>query len=125
MRCFCGRFPGFAAVVPASPFNYAGIAGSFMSFTCYACGTQFRILTISSNVLPLSFHEKVFLVLPFILDSCFRSRYCPTCKEHREATKEMSLWQLPDILIVQLKRFSFKNYLWRDKLDLFVDFPVV
>ncbi|XP_076812613.1 ubiquitin carboxyl-terminal hydrolase 19-like isoform X3 [Clavelina lepadiformis] len=49
--------------------------------------------------------------------------YCPRCKEHREATKEMSLWQLPDILIVQLKRFSFKNHLWRDKIDMFVDFP--
>nr|CAB3267547.1 ZF(MYND)-3 zinc finger protein [Phallusia mammillata] len=50
--------------------------------------------------------------------------YCPRCKDHREATKKMSIWQLPKVLILQLKRFSFKNLLWRDKIDTFVDFPV-
>lgn len=50
--------------------------------------------------------------------------YCPTCKEHREATKEMSVWRLPSTLIIQLKRFSFKNMLWRDKIDKMVDYPV-
>lgn len=50
--------------------------------------------------------------------------YCPQCKAHREATKQMSLWRLPPILIVQLKRFSFKNLIWRDKIDKMVEFPV-
>uniref|UniRef100_T1J592 ubiquitinyl hydrolase 1 n=1 Tax=Strigamia maritima TaxID=126957 RepID=T1J592_STRMM len=49
--------------------------------------------------------------------------YCPRCKEHREATKQMSLWRLPPILIVQLKRFSFKNLILRDKIDKTVEFP--
>jgi len=49
--------------------------------------------------------------------------YCPKCKEHREATKQMSLWRLPDILTIQLKRFSFRNLLWRDKIDKKVHFP--
>lgn len=46
------------------------------------------------------------------------------CKEHREATKQMSLWRLPEILTIQLKRFSFRNLLWRDKIDQKVHFPV-
>ncbi|XP_033126172.1 ubiquitin carboxyl-terminal hydrolase 19-like [Anneissia japonica] len=50
--------------------------------------------------------------------------YCPTCKEHREATKEMSIWRLPSTLIIQLKRFSFKNALWRDKITKKVIYPV-
>lgn len=50
--------------------------------------------------------------------------YCPKCKEHREATKQMSLWRLPEILTIQLKRFSFRNLLWRDKIDQKVHFPV-
>lgn len=50
--------------------------------------------------------------------------YCPRCKEHREATKQLSLWRLPIVLIIQLKRFSFKNLIWRDKIDKMVDFPV-
>ncbi|XP_025107541.1 ubiquitin carboxyl-terminal hydrolase 19-like [Pomacea canaliculata] len=49
--------------------------------------------------------------------------YCPQCKEHREASKQMSLWRLPHTLIIQLKRFSFRNVVWREKLDTMVDFP--
>ncbi|XP_033646782.1 ubiquitin carboxyl-terminal hydrolase 19-like [Asterias rubens] len=50
--------------------------------------------------------------------------YCPQCKEHREATKQMSLWRLPSSLIIQLKRFSFKNMIWRDKIDKMIRYPV-
>lgn len=49
--------------------------------------------------------------------------YCPGCKEHRQATKKLDLWKLPDILVVHLKRFSYSRYL-KNKLDTFVNFPV-
>lgn len=49
--------------------------------------------------------------------------YCPRCKEHRQATKKLDLWTLPDILVVHLKRFSYSRYL-KNKLDTFVNFPV-
>jgi len=49
--------------------------------------------------------------------------YCPRCKEHRRASKTFELWKAPDILVVHLKRFSAQGRL-RDKLDVFVDFPV-
>ncbi|KAL4225919.1 Ubiquitin carboxyl-terminal hydrolase 19 [Mactra antiquata] len=48
--------------------------------------------------------------------------YCPQCKEHREATKQLSIWKLPHTLIIQLKRFSFRNFIWRDKIDKMVEF---
>jgi ubiquitin carboxyl-terminal hydrolase 4/11 len=48
--------------------------------------------------------------------------YCPRCKEHRRASKEMQLWKTPDILIIHLKRFS-ANRISRDKIDALVDFP--
>ncbi|CAN8025440.1 unnamed protein product [Ixodes persulcatus] len=50
--------------------------------------------------------------------------YCPSCKEHRQATKELSLWRLPPVLIIQLKRFSFTRSIFRDKIDKMVDFPI-
>ncbi|XP_078597209.1 ubiquitin carboxyl-terminal hydrolase 19-like isoform X2 [Branchiostoma floridae x Branchiostoma japonicum] len=50
--------------------------------------------------------------------------YCPSCKQHREATKQMSLWRLPHTLIIQLKRFSFRNLIWRDKITKMVQFPL-
>lgn len=51
------------------------------------------------------------------------SRYCPSCKEHRQATKKLDLWKLPDILVFHLKRFSYSRYL-KNKLDTFVNFPI-
>lgn len=50
--------------------------------------------------------------------------YCSNCKEHVQAMKTMELWRLPNVLIVHLKRFEFKNILRRDKLDTLVDFPL-
>ncbi|CAG2116328.1 unnamed protein product, partial [Medioppia subpectinata] len=37
--------------------------------------------------------------------------YCPKCKESQQATKQITLWRLPQILVIQLKRFSFRNIL--------------
>ncbi|XP_076888951.1 ubiquitin carboxyl-terminal hydrolase 8-like [Bidens hawaiensis] len=50
--------------------------------------------------------------------------YCPKCKEHRQASKKLDLWRLPEILIIHLKRFSYNRFL-KDKLETFVDFPIV
>ncbi|XP_065845579.1 ubiquitin carboxyl-terminal hydrolase 15-like isoform X2 [Oscarella lobularis] len=49
--------------------------------------------------------------------------YCSKCKEHRQADKTMTLWKLPEVLVVHLKRFSYSRY-WRDKLDTYVEFPI-
>ncbi|GAY57163.1 hypothetical protein CUMW_177300 [Citrus unshiu] len=51
-------------------------------------------------------------------------RYCPQCKEHRQATKKLDLWMLPDVLVFHLKRFSYSRYL-KNKLDTFVNFPIL
>ncbi|KAH7686774.1 ubiquitin carboxyl-terminal hydrolase 4/11/15 protein [Dioscorea alata] len=49
--------------------------------------------------------------------------YCPACKEHRQATKKLDLWRLPEILVVHLKRFSYNRFM-KNKLETFVNFPV-
>lgn len=50
--------------------------------------------------------------------------YCNRCKEFRQATKKFDLWRLPRILVIHLKRFSYKNRYWREKLETLVDFPL-
>ncbi|KAJ3999775.1 hypothetical protein F5050DRAFT_1804676 [Lentinula boryana] len=50
--------------------------------------------------------------------------YCPRCKKHQQATKKFDLWSTPDVLVVHLKRFSNSRML-RDKIDTFVDFPII
>ncbi|CAE7229626.1 unnamed protein product [Rhizoctonia solani] len=47
------------------------------------------------------------------------SWYCSRCKQHRQATKQLQLWSLPTILVLQLKRFAK-----RAKIDTLVTFPI-
>ncbi|CAK9160860.1 unnamed protein product [Ilex paraguariensis] len=49
--------------------------------------------------------------------------YCPNCKRHRQASKTLDLWRLPEILIIHLKRFSYNRY-FKNKLETYVDFPI-
>nr|GMD73639.1 ubiquitin carboxyl-terminal hydrolase 8 [Ipomoea batatas] len=49
--------------------------------------------------------------------------YCPGCKEHRQATKKLDLWRLPEIMVIHMKRFSYNRFL-KNKLETFVDFPI-
>ncbi len=36
--------------------------------------------------------------------------YCPNCKQHVEAFKKMQIWTAPEVLVLQLKRFSFVRH---------------
>ncbi|QLQ78805.1 hypothetical protein HG537_0B01530 [Torulaspora globosa] len=49
--------------------------------------------------------------------------YCPTCKEHRQASKQIQLWNTPDILLIHLKRFESQRS-FSDKIDDVVYFPI-
>lgn len=51
------------------------------------------------------------------------SWYCPTCKDHRQATKQIQLWNTPDILLIHLKRFESQRS-FSDKIDDVVYFPI-
>jgi hypothetical protein len=66
------------------------------------------------------------------LDKCFKSFsnperldldnmwYCSRCKDHRSALKTTKIRQLPNILIINFKRFDNKA----DKLHTLIDFPI-
>jgi ubiquitin C-terminal hydrolase len=49
--------------------------------------------------------------------------YCSRCKKHRAATKRLSLYRFPSVLVVHLKRFSFRTFS-RSKITTDVDFPL-
>ena len=53
----------------------------------------------------------------------FDTWYCPACKDHKQASKAVELWKVPDVLVFALKRFSSSRWS-RDKIDDFVDFPI-
>ncbi|RVE70203.1 hypothetical protein OJAV_G00062130 [Oryzias javanicus] len=51
--------------------------------------------------------------------------YCPKCQQHREASKQLLLWRLPNVSHPKLiASFSFRSFIWRDKINDMVDFPV-
>jgi ubiquitin carboxyl-terminal hydrolase 19 len=51
------------------------------------------------------------------------SWHCPDCKKPREACKQLTIWRLPQILVIQLKRFAYKNSN-REKIKKFIRFPL-
>lgn len=51
--------------------------------------------------------------------------YCPSCKEHKLANKEMSIYRAPKILILHLKRFKQKGLIRKEKNESKVNFPGV
>lgn len=49
--------------------------------------------------------------------------YCPSCKDHKRATKSIQIWSTGDILTIHLKRFHSARA-FSDKIDVVVDFPI-
>jgi len=51
--------------------------------------------------------------------------YCSDCKEFRQAFKKFDIWSAPPILIIHLKRFSYRGkFSFREKIDQFISFPL-
>jgi len=49
--------------------------------------------------------------------------YCSQCKGFKEASKQIDLWDSPDLLIIHLKRFNYTRN-WRDRINTLVNFPI-
>ncbi|CCG21001.1 Ubp12 protein [Candida orthopsilosis Co 90-125] len=49
--------------------------------------------------------------------------YCPSCNDHKRATKSIQIWSTGDILTIHLKRFHSARA-FSDKIDIVVDFPI-
>jgi ubiquitin carboxyl-terminal hydrolase 4/11/15 len=70
------------------------------------------------------------------LDDCLRSYaeeeqlaatdtwYCGECKLHVQAFKKFSISRVPKILVVHLKRFSYRGQSNRERIDDLVNFPI-
>jgi len=54
---------------------------------------------------------------------CCLQAYCSKCKDFRVQMKRLSLWRLPPVVIIQLKRFQYNQHTRRKLRDLVV-FPI-
>ena len=54
----------------------------------------------------------------------FSDRRCPNCKVPREASKQLSFWRLPSILVIQLKRFKTHSSIYNhEKINRMIKYP--
>ncbi|KAL4442898.1 hypothetical protein ABPG74_010787 [Tetrahymena malaccensis] len=49
--------------------------------------------------------------------------YCKNCKKHTKSKRKFFIWQLPEILVIHLKRFHFGSTR-REKINYNVTFPI-
>ncbi|GAC93630.1 ubiquitin C-terminal hydrolase [Pseudozyma hubeiensis SY62] len=100
--------------------------------TCLTCGktsTTYEAFTYLS--LPVVGGKGGKVGLEQCLDAFVREEVldkgdmwnCSRCKRPRKATKKLSVSRLPQVLLIHLKRFSFKGP-FTDKLDTEVRYPV-
>lgn len=99
---------------------------------------QLRVLTethIHESVNKMHEEQRKLTEMQYSLEECieFSSQaetldeqnevYCSTCKEHVQASKQMTIYRLPKILIIHLKRFKEKGY-HKDKDGRLINFPI-
>lgn len=102
--------------------------------TCLTCGktsTTYNAFMYLSLPIPATGRGINRVTLFQCLDAFVREEvmdkadawYCPSCKKPRKATKRLSISRLPMILLIHLKRFSFKGP-FTDKIETHVTFPL-
>ncbi|THH17441.1 hypothetical protein EW146_g3362 [Bondarzewia mesenterica] len=97
--------------------------------TCHKTSTTYNSFMYLSLPVPTNKIHKVSLqqcLDAFVKEEVMEKSdawNCPHCKTLRKATKQLSLSRLPPVLLIHLKRFSFKGP-FTDKIEKTVDFPL-
>ncbi|ETN20034.1 hypothetical protein PPTG_03127 [Phytophthora nicotianae INRA-310] len=78
--------------------------------------------TASSPNGGMSIHDclKAYTEQEFLSDDA--AYYCSKCKTHRSVAKKISVYRLPNVLVLHLKRFSYSTFS-RDKVSTSISFP--
>lgn len=102
--------------------------------TCLTCGktstTYNAFLYLSLPIPPAPRGGGAKVTLAQCLDAFTRDEildkadawHCPRCNKPRRATKKLTISRLPQVLLIHLKRFSFKGP-FTDKIETNVTFP--
>lgn len=122
----------FAVDVATNGFGYRVGGGDFI-FASQPVNTRIRppVVTVKSHSScgtgPKKGKQPGAVTLEECLDAFAKEEkipeaYCSKCKDFRVQTKRMSLWRLPPVMIIHLKRFQFTQTMRRKLRDLVV-FP--
>lgn len=50
--------------------------------------------------------------------------FCPSCRNHVQAQKQLKIYKLPQVLVIHLKRFAQLSARFREKLEDLVEYPL-
>ncbi|OWZ10474.1 Ubiquitin-specific protease [Phytophthora megakarya] len=104
-----------------SAASHLRISSSFFSGGRTASATSDAT---ASNSVPggISIHDclKAYTEQEFLSDDA--AYYCAKCKTHRSVAKKISVYRLPNVLVLHLKRFSYTTFS-RDKVSTNISFP--
>lgn len=110
--------------------------GQYLSqLKCLECG--FTSTTYNAfSILSLPIPEKLNKLMKVSLDECLQEFvttellddnnkwYCPNCKRFTKLTKKIAITRLPQVLIINFKRFKMTTTGGFHKLETFVTYPV-
>ncbi|KAL4145359.1 hypothetical protein PRNP1_013031 [Phytophthora ramorum] len=107
----------------SSAASHLRMSSSFFSGGRTASATSDA--TPSSSTSPgggMSIHDclRAYTEQEFLSDDA--SYYCAKCKAHRSVAKKISVYRLPNVLVLHLKRFSYSTFS-RDKVSTNISFP--
>ncbi|CAG8478259.1 1171_t:CDS:2 [Dentiscutata heterogama] len=99
--------------------------------TCYKTSSTYNVFMYLSLPIPKNIKDGEPVDLKMCLNDFTKEEIlegddawnCPKCKCFRRANKQLTISRLPDILLIQLKRFSFDGP-FRNKLETKVHFPL-
>eukprot|EP00924_Labyrinthula_sp_SR-Ha-C_P015667 maker-scaffold_4-snap-gene-6.0-mRNA-1 protein AED:0.23 eAED:0.23 QI:0/0/0/1/0/0/2/0/787 len=82
------------------------------------------VLPLTGLAKPMNFYSALELFSKTEKLNAMNSWYCSECQKFQEAYKQLQIWSLPKVLVVQFKRFSQKGgKSTADKLETPVEFP--
>ncbi|GMF17810.1 unnamed protein product [Phytophthora lilii] len=105
-----------------SAASHLRISSSFFSGGRTASSSDASSSSSSSPNGGMSIHDclKAYTEQEFLSDDA--AYYCTKCKTHRSVAKKISVYRLPNVLVLHLKRFSFSTFS-RDKVSTSISFP--
>ncbi|KAK1935715.1 Ubiquitin carboxyl-terminal hydrolase 2 [Phytophthora citrophthora] len=106
----------------SSAASHMRISSSFFSGGRTASASSETTANTGSTSGGMSIHDclKAYTEQEFLSDDA--AYYCSKCKTHRSVAKKISVYRLPNVLVLHLKRFSYSTFS-RDKVSTSINFP--
>lgn len=100
--------------------SHLRISGNFFSGNRTASASVEPLTSKSTSGVSIHDCLKSYTEQEYLADDA--AYYCSQCKTHRSVAKKISIYRLPTILVLHLKRFSYSTFS-RDKVSTSISFP--